>query len=414
MVGREGIRSYNIPMLIPYEEAFELLIQRVETLPKEKVLLWNALGRVLAEDVYADRDNPAFDNSAMDGYALKAEDLESVPVRLKVIGEVPAGGEWKGVVEKGCAVKIFTGAPIPEGADTVVPIEFVKEEGEEIILDKPFKRGANVRYRGEEIKAGDLLLKAGTRIRGYDVGILAFANKVFVEVYQRPRVAILSTGDEIKELGEPIEKLSQIRSTNNHLLHAKALELGCEIHQLGIVPDNPELISKALERAEDYHVFITTGGVSAGDRDFVHKLVEDLGFEVVFHKLRIKPAKPVLFAKKGKTLFFGLPGNPVSCAMAFDLFVKPTLLKMQGVENYKPPVYKAELLRDFSRRDAERREFLRARFTEKDGRLYCDYSPKTQSHMLTSYLDANCYMVVYEGVKEIKAGQEVEILPFYW
>ena len=401
-------------MLTPYEEAFELLIQRVERLSTEKVLLWNALGRVLAEDVYADRDNPAFDNSAMDGYAIRSEDLENLPARLKVVGEVPAGGEWKGVVERGCAIKIFTGAPIPNGADAVVPVEFVREEGEYIIVEKPFKKGANVRYKGEEIKAGDILLKAGTRIRGYEIGLLAFANKVFVEVYQRPRVAILSTGDEIKEPGETIEKPSQIRSTNNHLLYAKALELGCEVHQLGIVPDNPELIAKALESVEDYHVFITTGGVSAGDKDFVHKLVKEMGFEVVFHKLRIKPAKPVLFAKKDKTLFFGLPGNPVSCAIAFDLLVKPALLKMQGVENYRPTVYKAELLRDFSRKDAERREFVRARFIQKDGRLYCDYSPKTQSHMLTSYVDANCYMVVYEEVKEIKAGQAVEILPFDW
>ncbi len=401
-------------MLTPYEEAFELLIQRVERLSTEKVLLWNALGRVLAEDVYADRDNPAFDNSAMDGYAIRSEDLENLPARLKVVGEVPAGGEWKGVVERGCAIKIFTGAPIPNGADAVVPVEFVREEGEYIIVEKPFKKGANVRYKGEEIKAGDILLKAGTRIRGYEIGLLAFANKVFVEVYQRPRVAILSTGDEIKEPGETIEKPSQIRSTNNHLLYAKVLELGCEVHQLGIVPDNPELIAKALERVEDYHVFITTGGVSAGDKDFVHKLVKEMGFEVVFHKLRIKPAKPVLFAKKDKTLFFGLPGNPVSCAMAFDLLVKPALLKMQGVENFKPQAYKAELLRDFSRRDAERREFVRARFIQKDGKLYCDYSPKTQSHMLTSYVDANCYMVVYEGVKEIRAGQEVDILPFDW
>jgi molybdopterin molybdotransferase len=401
-------------MLTPYEEAFELLIQRVGKLSKEKVLLWNALGRMLAEDVYADRDNPAFDNSAMDGYAIRSEDLKNLPARLKVVGELPAGGEWKGVVERGCAVKIFTGAPIPEGADTVVPVEFVKEEGEYIIIEQPFKKGASIRLKGEEIKAGDILLKAGTRIRGYEVGLLAFANKVFVEVYQKPRVAIFSTGDEIKEPGEPIEKPSQIRSTNNHLLYAKALELGCEVHQLGIVPDRQELISKALERVEDYHVFITTGGVSAGDKDFVHKLVKEMGFEVVFHKLRIKPAKPVLFAKKDKTLFFGLPGNPVSCAMAFDLLVKPALLKMQGVENFKPQAYKAELLRDFSRRDAERREFVRARFIQKDGKLYCDYSPKTQSHMLTSYVDANCYMVVYEGVKEIRAGQEVDILPFDW
>ncbi|MFN7064582.1 MAG: gephyrin-like molybdotransferase Glp [Aquificaceae bacterium] len=401
-------------MLTPYEEALQLLLGEVRELPKEKVHLWNALGRVLAEDLFADMDSPAFDSSAMDGYGVKAEDIEDPPARLRVIGEVPAGGEWEGNLEKGYAVKIFTGAPIPKGVDTVVPVEFTKGEGEDIMVEKPFKKGANVRLRGEEVKAGDLLLKAGTKLRGYEIGLIAFTGKVFVEVYQRPRVAILSTGDEIKEPGEPIEKPSQIRSSNNHLLYARAIEEGCEVYQLGIVPDREELIRSALERVEDYHLFITTGGVSVGDKDFVHKLVKEMGFEVVFYKLRIKPAKPVLFAKKGKSLFFGLPGNPVSCAMSFDLLVKPALMKMQGREDHRPPTYKAELLKDFSRRDAERREFVRARLLKEDGKVYCDYSIKTQSHMLTSYISADCYMVVPEGVKEVKGGQEVEVIPFNW
>ncbi len=401
-------------MLTPYEIALDLLLERVERLPREKVLLWDAVNRVLAEDVFADKDSPAFDNSAMDGYAVISEDLQNPPVRLKVVGEVSAGSEFSGRLERGQAVRIFTGAPVPEGADAVVPMEYTKTEGEYVLIESSFKAGANIRRRGEELRAGELILKSGTRIRGYEVGLLAFVNKVFVEVYQKPRVAVLSTGDEIKEPGEIIEKPSQIRSTNNHLLYARALELGCEVHQLGTIKDEPESISKALERVEDYHVFITTGGVSAGEKDFVHKLVKEMGFEVVFHKLWIKPAKPVLFAKKGKTLFFGLPGNPVSCAMAFDMLVKPALLRMQGLEDFRPKVYKAELQRDFFRKDAERREFVRAKFTERDGRLLCDYSPKTQSHMLTSYVDANCYMVVYEGVHEIKAGQQVDIVPFDW
>ncbi len=401
-------------MLTPYETALELLLERVEELPREKVLIWDALGRVLAEDVLADRDSPAFDNSAMDGYAVISQDLEKVPTRLKVVGEVPAGGEFPGKLERGQAVRIYTGAPVPEGADVVVPVEYTRMEGEFVLIEASFKKGASIRFKGEEVKAGELILKKGTRIRGYEVGLLAFANRVFVEVYQRPRVAVLSTGDEIKEPGEPIEKPSQIRSTNNHLIYARAKELGCEVHQLGTVKDDPESISRVLEGVEDYHVFITTGGVSVGEKDFVHKLVKEMGFEIVFHKLRIKPAKPVLFAKKGKTLFFGLPGNPVSCAMAFDMLVKPSLLKMQGIKDCIPKMYKAELLRDFTRKDAERREFVRATFTEKDGRLFCDYSPKTQSHMLTSYVDANCYMVVYEGVNEIKAGQRVDIVPFDW
>ncbi len=401
-------------MLIPYDDALEFVLERVRILPKEKVSLWDSLGRVLAEDIFAERDNPAFDSSAMDGYAARWEDLEGLPARLKVIGEVPAGDKWDKRLEKGCAVKIFTGAPIPEGADLVVPVEFVKIEGDEIIIEKSFKRGANIRLRGEEIRAGDLILKAGVKIRGYDVGLLALANKVFIDVYQKPRVAILSTGDEIKEPGEIIEKPSQIRSTNNHFLYARAKELGCHVYQLGVVSDREDLIRNALEGVEEYDLFITTGGVSVGDKDFVHMLVKEMGFEVIFHKLRIKPAKPVLFAVKGNTLFFGLPGNPVSCAVAFDLLVKPALMKMQGMENYKPPIHKAELLRDFSRRDAERREFVRAQLIAREGKLYCDYSQKTQSHMLTSYVNANAYLVLYEGVNELKAGQEVDVIPFDW
>ncbi|MFN3871116.1 MAG: gephyrin-like molybdotransferase Glp, partial [Aquificaceae bacterium] len=361
-------------MLTPYEEALELVLKEVEPLPKERVPLWDALGRVLAQEVYADRDSPAFDNSAMDGYGIRAEDLELLPARLKVLGEVSAGGDWQGTLERGYAIKIFTGAPIPKGVDAVVPVEFVKVEGDEIIIEKAFKKGANIRLKGEEVKAGELLLKPGTKLRGYEIGILAFANKVFVEVYQRPRIAILSTGDEIKEPGEPIEKSSQIRSSNNHLIYARSLEEGCQAYQLGILPDREETIREALRGIEDYHIFITTGGVSAGDKDFVHKLVKEMGFEVIFHKLRIKPAKPVLFAKKGKSLFFGLPGNPVSCALAFDLFVKPAIMKMQGRENHRPPTYKAKLIRDFSRKDAERREFVRAKLVKEGGGLYCDYS----------------------------------------
>lgn len=401
-------------MLTPYEEALELLLERVERLPSEKVLLWQATGRVLAQDVFAPSDSPAFDNSAMDGYAVRSEDLQSLPARLKIVGEVSAGSEFLLRVEGGQAVRIFTGAPIPEGADTVVPVEHARLEGDFVIIEKPFKKGANVRLRGEEIRAGELVLKKGTRIRGYEVGLLAFTNSVFVEVYQKPRVGIVSTGDEIREPGEPIERPSQIRSTNNHLLYARALELGCEVHQLGTVKDEPESIRNILEKVEDYHVFISTGGVSAGEKDLVHVLIKEMGFEVVFHKLRIKPAKPVLLAKKGKTLFFGLPGNPVSCALAFDLLVKPALLKMQGIEDCRPRFLKAQLLKDFSRKDTERREFVRAKYIHKDGKLLCDYSSKTQSHMLTSYVDANCYLVVYEGVDSLQSGQEVDILPFDW
>ncbi|MCX8164875.1 MAG: molybdopterin molybdotransferase MoeA [Aquificaceae bacterium] len=398
--------------LTPYEDALSMVLENAHALPLERVLLWQAFGRVLAEDIRSDSDKPPFDNSAMDGYAVRAEDLQGENIRLKLVGEVSAGGESSVKVEAGTAVRIFTGAPIPEGADTVVPLEFTKQEDNYIVVEKPLKMGANVRLRGEELKEGEPILKRGTLIRGYEIGIMAYVNKVSVCVYQKPKVAVLSTGDEVRDIGESLEKPSHIRSSNNHALYAKALELGCEVVHLGIVKDRPEEIKKVLEQAERYDVLLTTGGVSVGEKDYVQKVVKEMGFEVIFHKLRIKPAKPVLMAKKGRTLIFGLPGNPVSCVMAFDLLVKPALMKMQGIEECRPKVYRATLTKDFSRKDAERREFLRASFWEEDGKLYCDYSPKTQSHMLTSYICANCYLVVYENVKELKAGEQVEIIPF--
>jgi molybdopterin molybdotransferase len=401
-------------MLTPYEDALELLLENTEPLPTEKIFLWNTLDRVLAEDIKADTDKPPFDNSAMDGYAVRSEDISEVPARLRLVGEAPAGGDADIRVEKGTAVRIFTGAPIPEGADTVVPVEFTKLEGEYVLVEKSLRKGANVRLRGEEIKGGEVILQRGTRVRRYEVSLMASVGRVMVEVFRRPKVAILSTGDEIRELGEALERPSHIRSSNNHALYAGALELGCEVVHLGIVRDEPEEIERVLRDVESFDIFVSTGGVSVGDKDFVQRLVKEMGFEVLFHKLRIKPAKPVLLARSGRSLFFGLPGNPVSCIMAFDLLVKPAIRRMQGFQECRPPLYRAELVRDFSRKDAERREFVRARFWQRDGRLFCDYSPKTQSHMLTSYVDANCYMVVYEDVHELKAGQVVDIIPFDW
>jgi molybdopterin molybdotransferase len=243
---------------------------------------------------------------------------------------------------------------------------------------------------------------------------LASLNKVQVEVSRRPRVAVLSTGDEIKDLGEPITKPSQIRTSNGYTLMAGISLAGGEPHYLGIVPDEPDKLKKAISQLEDYDVFITTGGVSMGDRDYIKTLVEEVGVKVHFHKVRIKPAKPILFGtyKEGKGLFFGIPGNPVSCVMAFDLIVKPVLLKMQSAKDYMPKTLWAKLKRDFSRKDAERREFVRAILSLEGQQLVCDFSPKLQSHMLTSYVGANCYMVVREGIKELKGGELVEVVLF--
>jgi len=399
---------------MPYEEALSIVLSYCPTLPTEKVYLLNALGRVLAEDVISEEDRPSFDNSAMDGYAVHWEDIKDAPVELLVVGEIPAGAEETFELPRGCAVKIFTGAPIPKGATAVVPVEYTEAKDGKVLIKEAFKEGANIRRKGEELKTGEIVLQKGTILRHYEIGLLASLNKVQVEVSRRPRVAVLSTGDEIKDLGEPITKPSQIRTSNGYTLMAGISLLGGEPHYLGIVPDEPDRLKKALSKLEDYDVFITTGGVSMGDRDYIKTLVEEVGVKVHFHKVRIKPAKPILFGtyKEGKGLFFGIPGNPVSCAVAFDLIVKPALLKMQSAKDYMPKTLWAKLKRDFFRRDPERREFVRAVLSLEEQQLVCDFSPKLQSHMLTSYVDANCYMVVREGIKELKEGELVEVVLF--
>jgi molybdopterin molybdotransferase len=400
--------------MMPYEEALSVVLSHCPTLPTEKVYLLDPLGRVLAEDVLSEEDRPSFDNSAMDGYAVHWEDIKDAPVELLVVGEIPAGAGETFELPNGCAVKIFTGAPIPKGATAVVPVEYTEAKDGKVLIKGTFKEGANIRRKGEELKAGEVVLQKGTILRHYEVGLLASLNKVQVEVSRRPRVAVLSTGDEIKDLGEPITKPSQIRTSNGYTLMAGISLAGGEPHYLGIVPDEPDRLKKALSKLEDYDVFITTGGVSMGDRDYIKTLVEEVGVKVHFHKVRIKPAKPILFGtyKEGKGLFFGLPGNPVSCAMAFDLIVKPALLKMQFAKDHMPKTLWAKLKRDFSRRDPERREFVRAVLGLEGQQLVCDFSPKLQSHMLTSYVGANCYMIVKEGVKELKGGELVEVVLF--
>jgi Molybdopterin biosynthesis enzyme len=400
--------------MMPYEEALSIVLSHCPTLPTEKVYLLDALGRVLAEDVISEEDRPSFDNSAMDGYAVHWEDIKDAPVELSVVGEIPAGAEETFELPRGCAVKIFTGAPIPKGATAVVPVEYTETKNGKVLIKETFKKGANIRRKGEELKAGEIVLQKGTILRHYEIGLLASLNKVQVEVSRRPRVAVLSAGDEIKDLGEPITKPSQIRTSNGYTLMAGISLAGGEPHYLGIVPDEPDKLKKALSQLEDYDVFITTGGVSAGERDYIKTLVEEVGVKVHFHKVRIKPAKPILFGtyKEGKGLFFGIPGNPVSCAVAFDLIVKPALLKMQSAKDYMPRTLWAKLKRDFFRRDPERREFVRAFLSLEGQDLVCDYSSKLQSHMLTSYVGANCYMVVREGVKELKGGELIEVVLF--
>ena len=397
--------------LIPLEEALKTVIENVKPLGTKKVFLHDALGYVLAENVYADTDKPSFDNSAMDGFAVRFEDIKNAPTKLKIVGEYAAGTEENLKVEQGTAVKIFTGAPIPAGADTVVPVEYTEIEGDYVIIRKEFKKGANIRKKGEDVKKGEAIITKGKEIRPYEIGMLASVNKAIVTVYRKPNVAILSTGDEILDLCEEQTRLSQIRTSNNYMLYGQILQAGGIPHNLGVVRDNPEELKRVMESMKDYDVFITTGGVSMGEKDYVQYLVDELGVNVKFHKLRIKPAKPVLFGIFGENkLFFGLPGNPVSSAVAFDLLVYPALRVMQGFKEIFKQKITAILGRDYKRKSAERREFARCKVWFKEDRYYCEPLEKQDSHMLTSLVNANGYLIVKEGVKELKKGEKVDVI----
>lgn len=397
--------------LMPLEDALRIVLENVKPLGIKRVFLHEALGYVLAEDVVADTDKPLFDNAAMDGFAVRYEDIKEVPAKLKIVGEYAAGTERHLRVEPKTAVKIFTGAPIPEGADTVVPVEYTTVEGDYVIVNKEFKQGANIRRKGEDVKKGEIVIPKGKEIRPYEMGMLASVNRAVVSVYRKPFVAILSTGDEILDLCEEQTRPSQIRTSNNYTLYGQVLQAGGIPDNLGIAPDDPEELKRVMKSMKDYDVFITTGGVSMGEKDYVQYLVEELGVDVKFHKLRIKPAKPVLFGTYGENkLFFGLPGNPVSTAVAFDLLVYPALRVMQGFKEVFKRKVIAILEKDYRRKDAQRREFARCRVWFENGRYHCEPLEKQDSHMLTSLVNANGYLVVKEGISELKRGDEVEVI----
>jgi len=400
--------------LTPLEDALRIVLEKSGPLETETVFLHEALGRFLAEEVRADTDRPLFDNSAMDGFAVRSADLagasEDNPVRLRLTGESCAGSGESLKVQPGTAVKIFTGAPIPEGADAVVPVEYTEIRGDFVYVKRNFGKGANVRLRGEEVREGDLILPEGQEIRAYEVGLLASVNRAVVRVYRRPRVAILSTGDELLEIGELQTRPSQIRSSNQHMLRSLVESAGGIPCVLGIAPDDPDRLLGWLRSCSRYDVFITTGGVSMGEKDYVQHLAGQAGVKILFHRLRIKPAKPVLFGTYENGLFFGLPGNPVSCAVAFDLLVYPAIRSMLGAREVFRRKVKAVLVGGYSRRDAKRREFARARVWF-DGEAYrCEPLPKQQSHMLTSYMGANAYLIVKEGIRELREGEKVEVI----
>ena len=401
--------------MIAVEEAQRRVLEETPLLGTETVLLGEALGRILREDVRAPRDIPSSENSAMDGYAVISDDLVQAsatsPLRLRVIEDVPAGRIAERRVERGTAIRIMTGALVPGGADCVVPVE--QTDGGSAVVDvtAPVPKGANVRARGEDMRAGEVILRAGSRLGPGELGVLASVQKGSAVVGRRPEIAILSTGDEIV----PIDGAwapGKVVNSNAWSLAALARSAGALPREMGIVPDTLDATKQAIRSAEASDFILSSGGVSVGAYDFVKDALDELGAETKFWQVAMKPGKPLVLARLGDRLYFGLPGNPVSCMVSFLLFIVPAIRKAMGESGtLTPPVIRATLAAPLRSR-GDRRQYFRARAVAREGAIVAIPTTGQGSGQSTGMVGANAFAVVEAGTKEVAAGEAVDIVLF--
>jgi molybdopterin molybdotransferase len=392
--------------MISVEEAQQRVLDAITLLGTENVTLTDALGRVLREDVVAPMDVPQADNTAMDGYAVRADDIAKPPVRLRVIEDLPAGTVATKRVEPGTAIRIMTGALMPEGSDTVAHVEITDAGSEFVTVKESLKRGTNTRKRGEDMHAGDIVLHAGSPIEAAEIGVLASVQKSIVRVSRRPTIAIISTGDEIVEIDA--ERTSgKVVNSNSYSLAALARLTGAEPRMMGIVRDTREETIAAIESALASDFIISSGGVSVGAYDFVKDALDALGAETKFWQIAMKPGKPVVLSRLRDRIYFGLPGNPVSCMVSFLLFIAPALRKAMGqTRAILPPIATTRLMGPLKSR-GDRRNYLRVRVVARDGELLAYPMGSQGSGVSTSMVQANGLAIVETNVTSIAAGETI-------
>ncbi len=397
--------------MIAVEEAQRILLTSVERLGEEHVELLDALGRVLAEDIVAPEQILPWDNSAMDGYALRAEDTRGVseahPVVLRLAGTVAAGRIFEGILEKGQALRIMTGAPMPPGADAVIRQEDTQASDQGISILQEVRPGQNVRYAGEDVKAGEQILQAGTVCRPGVIGLLAAVGRRRVAVRQRPRVSILATGDEILRWDE-VPTPGKIYNSNSYALGAQVLQAGGVPVLLGAAADAKDLIARRLREGVQADLLLTTGGISVGEYDLIAETLRELAADVRVRKVNMRPGKPFTFALlRGKPVF-ALPGNPVSCMVTFELFVRPAIRKMQGHRSLFHPDIIATTSQSILNKD-RRPAYLRVMLTRSDAGYTVRLTGDQGSAMLHSMVNADGLACV-SGETEIRAGGQVRVL----
>lgn len=399
--------------LLRVQDALDLLARRLTQVTEaESVPLKEALGRVLQEDLVAPADVPPHENSAVDGYAVYFDDLDPAgETRLPVAARVAAGHPMQGQAARGTAIRIFTGAAMPEGPDTVMMQEDCRLEGDEVVILPGIKRGANRRLRGEDIEAGGILLKAGQRLRPQDLGQAAATGATHLLVSRPLSVALFSTGDELCEPGTPLA-VGQIYDSNRYSVHGLLCALGCAVTDLGILADKAEVVRAALaEAAESHDLIVTSGGVSVGEEDHVKQAVEALG-RIHAWRLAIKPGRPIAFGQVGRVPFVGLPGNPVAVMVTFLNIVRPMILRLMGGAEPAPLGFEVRAAFEHKKKK-DRREWLRASLTRADdGRLEAVKFPRDGAGILSSMVESDGLVELPEDLTRLEPGTMVRFLPF--
>lgn len=397
--------------LLPVTEALDRILSAVSPVTGgERLPLKLALRRILREAVEADVAVPPFANSAMDGWAVRSADI-AAGGGLRHTGTSWAGAPFTGEVTPGTCVRIFTGAVLPTGADAVIPQEEARTEGDTVHpAVETLAPGAHVRHSGEDIAVGTRVLEPGTRLDPAQLGLLATVGRGEVAVYRRPRVACLTTGDELRPVGSALAQ-GQIYDSNRYTLHAMLSRLGVEILDLGVIPDDRTATEQALaEAGRVADLVVSTGGVSVGEADYVTSTLERLG-EVNFWKMAMKPGRPLAFGYLGNAWFFGLPGNPVSCMATFYQFVQPALRKLMGEREWTPVRLRVPCAKPLFKAPG-RTEFQRGVLGYRHGRLAVWPTGGQESHLLTSMGRANCFVILPAEWGDVPEGEEVEVEPF--
>lgn len=402
-----------IESMLSVEQALELVLREFHPLEPEKAPILESLGRVLAKDVYADLNIPPHANSSMDGYAVRAADTagasREAPVRLHVVADLPAGYVAEEELAPGTAIRIMTGAPIPRGADAVVKVEDTASEGGWVEIFAEAPPGQYVRSAGEDVQQGELVLRQGTLIRPQEIGMLATLGQKLTPVTRRPRVAILATGDEVVEIDAPLAP-GKIRNANSYSNAAQVLKHGGTPILLGIARDRVEDLTEKIRTglAQGVDLFLTSGGVSVGDFDVVKDVLAAEG-EINFWRVRMKPGKPLAFGRIGDVPVLGLPGNPVSVMVSFEMFVRPAILKMLRMTEWERPTVEATLMDAVKHKD-ERRHYLRVRVEQRGGEYRVYLTGGQGSGILSSMVKANGLAIIPEDWTHAPAGARVQVL----